>query len=73
MEDGSYKGLTSQEAERRKEQGLVNITDHNIFKTKKQIIIAHTVTYFNFLNLFLGILVLISDSIRILPLWESLS
>ena len=64
MEEGSYKGLTSQEAERRKEQGLVNITDHNIFKTKKQIIIAHTVTYFNFLNLFLGILVLISGQYK---------
>jgi len=64
MEEGSYRGLTSQEAERRKEQGLVNITDHNIFKTKKQIIIAHTVTYFNFLNLFLGILVLISGQYK---------
>lgn len=64
MEEESYRGLTGQEVEQRREQGLVNITDNNIFKTKKQIIIAHTVTYFNFLNLFLGILVLISGQYK---------
>lgn len=64
MAEEKYRGLTSQEVEQRKEQGLVNITDNNIFKTKKEIIIAHTVTYFNFLNLFLGILVLISGQYK---------
>lgn len=64
MEEEHYEGLTSLEAEQRKEQGLVNVTDNNIFKTKKEIIITHTVTYFNFLNLFLGILVLISGQYK---------
>lgn len=64
MDAGTYRGLTSQEVEQRKEQGLVNVSNHNIFKTKKEIVIAHTVTYFNFLNLFLGVLVLISGQYK---------
>lgn len=59
-----YKGLTSGEVSERVEKGLVNVSDNNIFKTKKEIIITHTVTYFNFLNLFLGVLVLISGQYR---------
>ena len=59
-----YSGLSSTEVEQRIEQGMVNITDNNIFKTKKEIIITHTVTYFNFLNLFLGVLVLISGQYK---------
>ncbi len=64
MDAGTYRGLTGQEVEQRKEQGLVNVSNHNIFKTKKEIVIAHTVTYFNFLNLFLGVLVLISGQYK---------
>ncbi|MGN0359418.1 MAG: HAD-IC family P-type ATPase, partial [Hominisplanchenecus sp.] len=64
MEEKMYSGLSSTEVEQRIEQGMVNITDNNIFKTKKEIIITHTVTYFNFLNLFLGVLVLISGQYK---------
>lgn len=60
MEEEYYGGLTPEEVEQRVSQGLVNITDNDIFKTKKEIIKTHTLTYFNFLNLFLGVLILIS-------------
>lgn len=59
-----YKGLTSSEVSERVDKGLVNVADNNIFKTDKEIIITHTVTYFNFLNLFLGVLVLISGQYK---------
>jgi len=64
MQNEKYQGLTSTEVVTRKEQGLVNITNHNIFKTNKEIVITHTVTYFNFINLFLGILVFISGQYK---------
>lgn len=64
MAEGNYRGLTVSEVQQKKEQGLVNVTNNNIFKTKKEIIITHTITYFNFLNLFLGILVLISGQYK---------
>lgn len=47
-------GLTHQQVEQRVQQGLMNISHDNISKTKKQIILEHTLTYFNCLNLFLA-------------------
>lgn len=47
-------GLSTQDVQRRVEQGQVNISQDNISKTKKQIVFEHTLTYFNFLNLFLA-------------------
>lgn len=44
--------------------GRVNQTGENIFKTNKEIIRDHTLTYFNFLNLFLGILILVSGQFK---------
>ncbi len=64
MEEEYYSGLTPEEVEQRVSQGLVNVTDHDIFKTKKEIIKTHTLTYFNFLNLFLGVLILISGQFK---------
>lgn len=51
-------GLSSQEVQTKIEMGQVNISHDNISKTKKQIIMEHTLTYFNFLNLFLGGIIL---------------
>lgn len=51
-------GLTAQEVEERVSAGKVNISQDNISKTKKQIILEHTLTYFNFLNLFLACIIL---------------
>ena len=54
------KGLTQHEVEERIQQGQVNYTGQSISKTKKEIVRQHTLTYFNFLNIFLAVLILIS-------------
>lgn len=66
MDDGGkgYRGLTSAEAEQRAADGHVNISDNHISKTTGEIIRCHTLTYFNFLNIFLGILVIISGQFK---------
>ena len=66
LENGTYvyKGLTEAEVENQVHMGRVNQTGENIFKTNKEIIRDHTLTYFNFLNLFLGILILVSGQFK---------
>lgn len=66
MEDGEkrYRGLTHNEVKKRIENGQVNLSNNHISKTTSEIIRSHTLTYFNFLNLFLGLLVLISGQIK---------
>ena len=64
MNNNEYTGLSSAEVADRKRQGLVNITGNSVSKTKKQIIMTHTLTYFNFLNVFLGVLIIISGQIK---------
>lgn len=59
-----YRGLSEKEIEERITQGKVNYTDISISKSNKEIIKSHTLTYFNFLNLFLGILVMISGQFK---------
>lgn len=56
----NYTGLNDDEVQKRINLGEVNTVDTNISKSKKEIVKTHTLTYFNFLNLFLGVLVLIS-------------
>lgn len=53
-------GLTKEQVNQRVEKGQVNVSHDNISKTKKQIILQHTCTYFNFLNVFLAIIVLLT-------------
>lgn len=48
------QGLSTQEVQERIEKGQINISQDNISKTKKQIILEHTLTYFNLLNIFLA-------------------
>ena len=66
MEDlgKEYQGLTSEEVKIRIDAGLVNVSDNHISKTTSEIVRSHTLTYFNFLNLFLAVLVLISGQIK---------
>ncbi len=64
MEENGYAGLTSAEVEQRIQKGQVNISDNHISKTTAEIIRCHTLTYFNFLNLFLGVLVIISGQFK---------
>lgn len=66
LENGTYvyKGLTEAEVENQVHMGRVNQIGESIFKTNKEIIRDHTLTYFNFLNLFLGILILVSGQFK---------
>lgn len=64
MENSSYTGLTSAEVRKRIDDGLINETNNNVSKTKKEIILTHTLTYFNFLNIFLGIIVICSGQLK---------
>jgi len=64
MTDDKYTGLSSREVKDRIEKGQVNHTDNNISKSNKEIIKTHTLTYFNFLNLFLGAIVIISGQLK---------
>lgn len=59
-----YSGLSQSEVSRRIEEGQVNITNNSISKTKKEIFRAHLCTFFNFLNIFLGALVLSTGQIK---------
>jgi len=57
-----YKGLTKEEVKERKKKGLVNYDTTPKSKTIKEIIKENTFTLFNFINIILGILVLITGS-----------
>lgn len=56
----NIKGLTNIEVEERKQKGLINYVDEPKTKTIKEIIKTNALTYFNFLNIALGLMVLIS-------------
>ena len=58
------KGLTRQEVMERKKAGQTNFLDDNISKSKKQIIREHVLTYFNFLNLFLAIIIFLTGQYK---------
>lgn len=60
MEKGNIKGLTSSEVNDRISKNLVNYVDEPKTKTIKEIVKSNVFTYFNFLNIFLGSLVIIS-------------
>ena len=53
-------GLTNQEVLKRKNSNLVNFDSSPKTKTIKEIIASNVFTYFNFLNIFLGMAILIS-------------
>ena len=58
MNDEWKKGLSYQDVELRIQKHQMNRCHDNISKTKKQIIKDHTLTYFNFLNICLALIVL---------------
>jgi len=64
MTDDKYTGLSRKEVNDRIAKGQINHTDNNISKSTKEIIKTHTLTYFNFLNLFLGVIVIISGQLK---------
>lgn len=59
-----YIGLSEAEVKKRINDGKVNAVNTSISRTKKQIFKAHLITFFNFLNIFLGVLVLFTGQIK---------
>ena len=59
-----YNGLSQADVSRRIDEGKVNVTNNSISRTKKEIVRAHLCTFFNFLNVFLGVLVLTTGQIK---------
>lgn len=57
-----YLGLSYSEVQERHEKGLINSSIEHKTRTKKEIILKNIFTYFNFINLFLFILVCITGS-----------
>lgn len=64
MSDWNYHGLSAAEVEDRVRLGKYNRTDISISKTKKEIVKEHSLTYFNFLNLFLAVLVAVTGQFK---------
>jgi len=64
MNQQEYTGLTSAQVKQRAEQGLVNHTGNGASKSVKEIVRTHTLTYFNFLNIFLGVIVILSGQLK---------
>lgn len=58
------KGLSYQEVEYRKNNGLVNDTNIKYTKSIKEIVLSNTITLFNILNISLFILVLTTGSVQ---------
>ncbi len=58
------RGLTSEEAAERAAAGQVNIASRDGQKTTKQIVLSHTITYFNILNILLGFLILLTGQYK---------
>ncbi len=57
-------GLTDQEAAERISLGLKNDTDTSGIRSTRQIIVSHTFTWFNMLNLFLGALIFLTGQYK---------
>lgn len=56
--DKTFVGLSNYEVKERIKAGKVNVSQDDISKSKKQIVLEHTLTYFNFLNLFLASIII---------------
>ena len=57
-------GLTEKQVGDRQKLGLTNVPDKSHVRTKKQIVISHIFTYFNFLNIFLGVLIFLTGQYK---------
>lgn len=64
MNQYHYMGLSKEEVARKTAAGQINITSSKNSKSKKQIVISHTITYFNMMNLFLAVLILFSGQYK---------
>ena len=64
LRNDSLEGLTDEEVRIRTQAAMVNYTSKKGVRTTKQIILAHTITYFNILNLLLGFLVFLTGQYK---------
>ena len=64
MGNERYTGLSGKEVKQRINKGLVNETKTSVSKSTGEIVRSHTLTYFNFLNLFLAALIIISGQLE---------
>lgn len=64
MEQKRYTGLTETEVQKRVRLGQTNVIREQASKSVKEIVMMHTLTYFNFLNLFLAGLVVLSGQFK---------
>ena len=58
-----YSGLTSEEVKQRIEKGETNQAPSSMVRSVKDIILSHALTYFNFINTVLFVIVLLSGKI----------
>ena len=61
---GEMTGLTNEQVNQRIEEGQVNVNENPNTRTYKQIIRENTLTFFNFLNIVLLVLVLLVGSYK---------
>ena len=64
FEPTSDYGLTKEQVDLRKKEGLVNFDDQPKTKSIKRIIASNFFTYFNFLNIALGAAVLLAGALN---------
>ena len=57
-------GLTDRQVQDRAKLGMVNVTSAQHVRTTRQIVLSHTLTYFNFLNIVLGVLVFMTGQYK---------
>lgn len=63
MDTANYTGLGASEVEKRVAAGQINrVKSKN--KTRKQIVLSHTITYFNIMNLILAILIFMTGQVK---------
>lgn len=64
MEEKQFYGLSSAEVEERNRMGHVNKNGNSASKSRRDIVKEHSLTYFNFLNLFLAVLVALTGQFK---------
>ena len=64
MEEKQFHGLSTAEVEERVRMGHINQMNNSASKSRADIVKEHSLTYFNFLNLFLALLVALTGQFK---------
>ena len=73
MEEKQFHGLSSAEVEERVRMEHTNRTNTSASKSVSDIVKEHSLTYFNFLNLFLAVLVALTGQLKVKKLIDQIS